>query len=90
MLDINAILRADPRSAKHGAPMGDSDTVGDLARLHLQRLRFVGGDYGADGTYWGSGTGTNPVWCAFNEEGTTRIYVRAADRDAADVRLFAR
>lgn len=82
-MDINVILRRDPRPAKHGAPMGDGDRIPDggvLPKLHVQRIAFVDGDYGADGTYWG---GSEPLYCAFDKRGTTRIYVRAVSRDQA-------
>lgn len=87
-LDINRILKNDPRPCRYGAPMGDSDLVdGPLDRLMLQRVRFVDGDYGPDGTYWGGGRGTEPLWCAFNggdDPGMrVRLYVRAKDRRRA-------
>ena len=89
MTNINAILRAHPRSSKYGAPMGERNTADSVTPLHLQRIHFVDGDYAPDGTYWGGGGGA--LWCAFN--GTdcpeyapamgTRIYVRARSRGAA-------
>lgn len=85
-VDINAILRADPRPGKFGAPMGDRDRgVLPLRNLYLQRVRFVDGDYGADGTYWGGGAGNNNLWCAFSapDAKTVRLYVRAGDRRRA-------
>lgn len=88
--DINAILRADPRSGKYGAPMGCSNWDDSTGPLYLQRVRFVDGDYGADGTYWGGGRGSEPLWCAFNGDDAehkaghgTRIYVRAKSRAEA-------
>lgn len=96
--DINAILRKDPRSCRYGAPLGDrsrlnSDTV--PLPLYLQRVHFVDGDYGPDGTYWGGGG--EPLWCAFNGERDeqyaaafgTRIYVRARNRREALHRVLA-
>jgi hypothetical protein len=50
-IDINAILRDDPRSCERGAPMGASDWREEKsydAALHLQKLRLIDGDYGAD------------------------------------------
>lgn len=84
--DINRLLRARPRYSSYGAPMGarnifDSD---DASKLYCQRVRFVDGDYGADGTYWGGGS---PLYCVFNAELTTRCYYRAPSHMAA-LRLF--
>lgn len=90
--DINAILRKDKRSMTRGAPMGDSNVYDGSIYLYLQRVRFVDGDYGPDGTYWGGGT---PLWCAFNADNAehkaghgTRIYVRAASRDEAKAQVL--
>lgn len=87
--DINKILKASPRSSKRGAPMGDSNFNETTAPLYLQRVRFVDGDYGPDGTYWGYTQGEH-LYCAFNRETTayaaghgTRIYVRAGSRAQA-------
>ena len=84
--DINKILKEDPREMAYGAPMGDSgwdDREDDEKPVYLQRLRLVDGDYGADGTYWGGGHGSEAMWCAFNVEGTLRRYVRADTRQHA-------
>jgi hypothetical protein len=86
-VDINAILRADPRPCRYGAPMGDRNHQSQQpgVRCYLQRVRFVDGDYGADGTYWGGGPGNNNLWCAFDAPHAehVRIYVRADNREAA-------
>ena len=83
--DINRILRLDPRPIKYSAPMGDSgyfDAESDT-RLYCQRVRFVDGDYGPDGTYWGFGRGENSLYCVFDIEDTCRKYYRAASSKAA-------
>lgn len=92
---INAILRADPRPGRYGSPMGAMDRVGPgLAfdhRLYLQRVRFVDGDYSADGTYWGGGVGNDNLWCAFTACGkTVRVFVRAYDRKTAKADVLAK
>jgi hypothetical protein len=91
--DINKILSDDPRYSPQGAPMGDRNMYDGSIVLYLQRVRFVDGDYAPDGTYWG---GIMPLWCAFNPENAefaaghgTRIYVRAATRDAAKAAVKA-
>jgi len=88
--DINHILRQNPRTSRRGAPMGDSGFYDGSVVLHLQRVRLVDGDYGADGTYWGGGYGTEPLWCAFNKANAeydtamgTRVYTRARSREEA-------
>lgn len=89
-VNINAILAAPEhsRSSPRGAPMGASDYMdAPESKLHLQRIRFVDGDYGPDGTYWGGGG--PPLWCAFTTEApwphvlVNCVYVRAKDRAAA-------
>lgn len=81
-MNINQILATENRSSPRGAPMGASDNFDDdHPILHVQRVVFVDGDYGADGTYWGGGPGTTPLWCGFNE--TSRVYVRAKNRKEA-------
>ncbi len=86
--NINKILRANKRRCTYGAPMGARDFHNSDTPLYLQRVNFVDGDYGPDGTYWGSGT---PLYCAFNGSDCpqfapahgTRVYVRAKTRTEA-------
>jgi len=87
--NINTILRNDPRNSRFGAPMGDSDTYDMTPKLYLQRINFVDGAYGPDGTYWGMGV---PMWCAFNAPAAqgTRVYVRARTREAAKAEVLAK
>lgn len=81
-MNINAILRASPVSAPRSAPMGRANVwSAENPAVYVQRVYPVDGDYSADGTYWGMGPGSLPLWCAFNTE--TRVYTRAANRDAA-------
>ena len=89
-LSINKILRSNPRPGKYGAPMGSRNMADSVTPLHLQRVHFVDGDYGPDGTYWGY-DGANYLWCAFNGSDCpeyapamgSRIYVRARSRAGA-------
>jgi hypothetical protein len=81
-MDINQELRKRPVSAKYGAPMGACDVFDedpDL-KLYVQRIRFVDGDYSADGTYWGGGRDSLPLWCAFSAHLETCLWVRARNR----------
>lgn len=79
--NINKILKADPRSSKYGAPLGDADRFdnGDEL-LYIQRVAMIDGDYAPDGTYWG-GYPSKPLYCAFSD--MNRIYVRAMGRKQA-------
>lgn len=87
--DINALLRAHPVNSSRGAPLGASNSVGDLTQpCHLQRLRLVDGDYGADGTYWGNSPGHGAVWACFTPDLATLIYVRAQTRKQAADAVF--
>jgi len=86
-VDINQILRADPRNYSRGAPMGDIDIFADTLRpLRCQRVHLVDVDYGPDGTYWGASAKAGHIYCAFNDgldsdphsaARGTRLYVRA-------------
>lgn len=94
-LDINALLRKNPRVSRRGAPMGDPGFYDGSIYLHLQRVVLVDGDYGPDGTYWGGGRGTLPLWCAFNAANAehtpahgTRLYARARSRDEAKTEIL--
>lgn len=82
--NINQLLAAFPRSSRYGAPMGvrNVDGAGPGTRLHLQRIHFVDGDYGPDGTYWG-GPPSEPLWAAFTPSLSTLWYVRAKTRALA-------
>jgi hypothetical protein len=91
MLDINEILARPEHNASspHGAQMGRRNQVdGEPEKLHLQRIRFVDGDYDTGGAYWGGGRDSQPIYCAFSPEDTTNdtpimIFVRAKDRTEA-------
>jgi len=82
--DINKILAApcNNASSRFGASMGRIRRIGEPAPLYLQRIRFVDGDYDTGGAYWG-GRPSSPLWCAFSEDMTTRIFVRADNRKDA-------
>lgn len=92
--DINRILAAHPVQARYGAPLGRRNCRDATSPLYLQRIRFVDGDYAADGTYWGGGSS---LWCAFNGEDPqfapgmgTQIYVRADTRAEAMLDILER
>lgn len=78
--DINAILKLpqNQRGSRYGAPMGDRNVFNEaFPLLHVQRIHYVDGDYGADGTYWGGSSG---LYCGFSMNGhntASRVYVRA-------------
>lgn len=77
----------------YGADMGRANRLPDnrnaKAKLQLQRLKFVDGDYDVGGAYWGGGCGTY-IYCAFGdiEEVNARVFVRAADRDGAKKQVW--
>lgn len=81
--NINKILAlpCNNASSRYGAQMGRrNQTQGKPERLHLQRVRFVDGDYDSGGAYWGGGG--LPLYCAFSPENTInaqpiRIFTRA-------------
>ena len=49
--------------------------------MHLQRVRFIDGDYDLGGAYWGGGG--EPLFCAWAEDIEARVFVRAKDRALA-------
>lgn len=77
--NINKLLRARPVSARYGAPMGfrNRRDAPPGTRLYCQRVRPVDGDYSADGTYWGFGRGTAPLYAVFSEDLETLCFYRA-------------
>lgn len=85
-VDINRILRSNPRPCKYGAPLGASSYhAGGDVKLYVQRVRLVDGCYAADGTYWG---GPSDLWCAFAVDDSARLYVRAPNRTATITELL--
>jgi hypothetical protein len=66
-----------------GASMGRSGNLSaDVrAELRVRRVPLDEGGYDPGGSYWGSGEGTLPLFCIFNDEG--EAYVRAATFEAA-------
>lgn len=83
--NINTILALPENSgsSQYGAQMGRRNIVGDTpAKLHLQAVDFIDGDYDAGGAYWGN-NGVTRVWCAFSKDGTTRVFVRSLKRHEA-------
>lgn len=83
--NINQILAQEDRSSERGAPLGGggSNSALPTGKLMVQRVTFVDYDYARDGTYWGGGGKTLPLWCAFDPNGAFRQYVRASSRTGA-------
>lgn len=72
-MNINTLLKQNPRSMARGAPMGDTGFINpDALRdtLCCQVLQIVDGAYGPDGTYWG---------CPSNEHGRMYVIFNATD-----------
>lgn len=94
MSDINKILAKEIGYSKRGAQMGRRDDVGDPDRVykfHLQRVRFVDGDYDTGGAYWGGGLGVPPLfcaWCEDEEDGLVRTFLRANNRTDAKTKVL--
>lgn len=82
-MNINSNLRSAPVSAPRGAPRGRANVwSAENPAIYVQRVYPVDGDYSADGTYWGMGPGTLPLWSGFN--GThCLVFYRAQARDGA-------
>ena len=89
-MNINTILRGEPGYSSYGASMGrgsyaDREAV-KHSPLHLQRV-YLFGDYDAGGAYWGGGG--EALYCAFDEDGRVRWYVRSYTREGAKRELVA-
>ena len=89
-MDINAKLKAAPVNCSRGAPMGRENwgLIEHRDRpmmMHLQRVRFIDGDYDLGGAYWGGGG--EPLFCAWAEDIEARVFVRAKDRNAAKLEV---
>jgi hypothetical protein len=76
-------------SCKYGAPMGrsnhipeDSETAG---KLHLEKLKWIDGDYDQGGAYWGRSDVDGDIYWAYGETKTEQIdvFVRAHNRTEA-------
>ena len=83
------LLRAKrKRSLKRGHPEGAPNVIGadPSLRIYCQRVplgRNYKGHVAPDGTYWGGGEGTMPLFCAFTKDLATCYYIRAPNRRAA-------
>ena len=87
-MNINKILALPINKGYsiRGADMGRRRLVGSPGNLYLQRLNMSScGCYDAGGAYWGQG---EPLYCAFSEDGETRVFTRAANRDDAKTRIL--
>jgi len=60
------------------------DNVWERIQLQLDRLEWIDGDYISDGSYFG-GSKKDHIWCAWDPESETRIFVRA--KNSRDARL---
>lgn len=77
-----------------GAMMGRSSFIpGDkltVRKLHLRRV-VLSGDYDQGGAYWGGGSGTLPLYCAWGDSATEQAecYYRAPNRRDARAQALA-
>ena len=76
----------DGQRVCRGALMGRCNKLPDTrldepVKLHMERLRFVDGDYDQGGAYWGSGPNGSAVYCAYTEN--CHIFVRSKSRSEA-------
>jgi hypothetical protein len=79
-ININTILKANPRDGKRGAPLGMPNVFPKeptRERIYCQHVRFVDDCYSLDGTYWGAPAN---LWCLFTESQSLRAFVRANNR----------
>lgn len=85
-MNINKMLRDRKVSCKYGSPMGmRNEWADDDKPLYLRRV-YLSQGYAPDGTYWGN---PNNMYCAFNADFSTRIFIRANSRRDAIAKLTA-
>jgi hypothetical protein len=70
--------------SQYGADMGRRNVLPDdrkaAIKLHLERLKWVDGDYDQGGAYWGGGS-NDFIYCAYTDG--VQYFVRASNRIAA-------
>lgn len=72
-------------SCERGAPMGRRTIAQEFGEeIKVKLVPLFDGDYDSGGAYWGK---DEPLYEAFNDEGTFVDYVRAASRSAAQAAL---
>lgn len=83
-------LKLTNACSSRGADMGRPNLLPDdcnaAIKLHLERLKWVDGDYDAGGAYWGNGSGES-IYCGWADG--VRVFVRAEDHDAAKAKVRA-
>ena len=66
------------RGAQHGRPniipTGLTEKGTQSVKLHLERLRWVDGDYDQGGAYWGRSNSN--VYCAWGKWGINMVFVQ--------------
>lgn len=90
---MNQWLKDNPRNCARGAPMGRSpEPLLPGAKVRIERLQWVDGDYTLDGTYWGRDiAGKEYIYAIWSPEGHNPdqkwkrhyTFMRAKSRDEA-------
>lgn len=70
--------------SKYGARMGRRSDISAALNgrcVHVDRVKFVDGDYDKGGAYWGGGRDSDPVFCAYSDDEYERVvyYFRTSD-----------
>ena len=74
----------DPRRGSAAGRCTIHDAGKDFnGKLTLKRIRLNGGDYDCNGTYFGGGAGTLPLYWYANDDGSIDAMLRAATREEA-------
>lgn len=86
MLTHNEWLQANPVSSTRGAPLGcRDDDMDPTAKVHIERLDWIDGDYDRSGVYWGRSSRVGDVYAIWQDlDGERRAcYRRAKSREDA-------
>ncbi len=79
----------DPsRGAAMGRPTIQDAPKGAPVKLYVRRVR-LNGDYDSNGTYFGGGPGTLPLYWVASADGEIDYMLRAHDRDDAKEQALA-
>lgn len=83
---MNTKLILEKGYSQYGAQMGRRNVIPPFSqmsvdpKLHLEKLKWVCGDYDQGGAYWGNSGGS--IYCAWNNT-PIRVFVRAKSRTEA-------
>lgn len=89
--NINEMLKLEPVITNLDTPIGrvNETLKGNSDKLYLQKVKLNNVKYDSGGACWGFHENyQSNVYCAFNPEGTIKLFVWAGSRKEAKKRLY--